>query len=104
MAEELVSVRKYAVTMVAMANTLDGPSHTPGAEEEMLGQAVGERSSRDSCGATGSNANSLTRLFLHPGAVLYSNGLRNKPMIAGRQSGEVWGTNSFPTWSPTYDG
>lgn len=44
MAEELVSVRKYAVTMVAMAKTLDGPSHIPGAEEEMLEQAVGRRS------------------------------------------------------------
>lgn len=43
MAEELVSVRKYAVIMVAMAKTLDGPFHTPGAEEEMLERAVGRR-------------------------------------------------------------
>lgn len=41
MAEELVSERKCAVTMVAMAETLDGPSHIPGAEEEILGQALG---------------------------------------------------------------
>jgi hypothetical protein len=50
------------------------------------------------CGASGSNA---FRLFLHPGrAALYSNGLRNQPVIAGRQLGEVPGTNSFPTWFP----
>lgn len=33
--------KKRCFAMVAMAKTLDGPSHTPGAEEEMLGQAVG---------------------------------------------------------------
>lgn len=27
--------------MVAMAKTLDGPSHIPGTEEEVLGQALG---------------------------------------------------------------
>lgn len=41
MAEELVSERKCAITMVAMVKVLDGPSHTPGAEEEMSGQALG---------------------------------------------------------------
>lgn len=38
MAEELVSERRCAVTVVAMV-TLEGPFHTPGAEEETLGQA-----------------------------------------------------------------
>lgn len=41
MAEELVSERRCTVTMVAMAKTLDGPYHTPGAEEEISGQSLG---------------------------------------------------------------
>lgn len=41
MAEELVSERRCTVTLVAMAKTLDGPSHTPGAEEDISGQSLG---------------------------------------------------------------
>lgn len=40
MAEELVSERRCAVTVVAVANTLDGPSHTQG-RGGIVGEALG---------------------------------------------------------------